>query len=263
MKFIYFYSESYEFYNKHIKENLNDIFELKAIKIDDIKEKKDGHHFDGLNIKIEFIINEINENMNNNIIFSDATIFINSNNRNELLNYFDKYNDYDLCFIKEGDNIYNIGLIYINCNKNTLQFFENVLKLLNSKEITHDQAAVNKLLPSSNLKYTTYDNKIFCGLDFKEENRNDYIIYKSFINNTNKISNFNQRIQIFYNNNLIDKNTYDKYFIIEIESFSNKNSYKFNIFYIFIVFIIILLIIFIIIYKNKICKIFKKYYNKK
>ena len=32
MKFIYFYSEIYEYYNKHIHKNLNSVFELEAIK---------------------------------------------------------------------------------------------------------------------------------------------------------------------------------------------------------------------------------------
>jgi len=251
MKFIYFYSDLYEFYNVHIQENLKDIFQLKAIKIDDIKEKKNGHHFDGLNIKIELIIREIKENMNNSIIFSDATIFINSKNKTELKDYFDKYKKYDLSFIKEGD-IYNIGLILINCNEKTLVFFEKVLELLNSKEITLDQSAINKLLPSSDVKYTTFDDRIFCG-EFKEEFRNNFLIYKSFIKNENKISNFNQRIQNFYDNKLIDKSVYEKYFIKQ-EGFTNKNSNIYFYYFIFLIFLVFSSII----YK----KYYKKYYKK-
>ncbi len=253
MKFIYFYSDSYEFYNVHIKENLEDIFQLKAIKIDDIKEKKYGHHFDGLNIKIELIIKEIKENMKNPIVFSDATIFINSKNKNQLKHYFDEYKKYDLSFIKEGD-AYNIGLIFINCNEKTLDFFEKVLDLLNSKEITWDQAAVNKLLPSSDVKYTTFDNRIFCG-EFNEEYRNEFLIYKSFIKNENKISNFNQRIQNFYDNKLIDKNMYDKYFIKQ-EGFTNKNSNTYLYYFIFFIFLIFNIIIYIL------KRYYKKYYRR-
>jgi len=42
MKFIFFYSELYEYYNNHIHKNLNSVFELEAIKIDNLK--NNGSH---------------------------------------------------------------------------------------------------------------------------------------------------------------------------------------------------------------------------
>ena len=46
MKFIYFYSDFYNFYHEHIQQNLSPHFELEYVKIGDLK-GKDGHTFNG------------------------------------------------------------------------------------------------------------------------------------------------------------------------------------------------------------------------
>jgi hypothetical protein len=62
------------------------------------------------------------------------------------------------------------------------------------------------------INYIMYDpSKIYIG-EFKEEFRDSFIIYKSGIQNINKKANFNQRIQIFYNHHLIDRETYEKWY---------------------------------------------------
>ena len=55
-KFVYFYSDIYEFYNQHIKENLNNIFDIDGIKIGDLNTKKGHTFYGGVSIKIELII---------------------------------------------------------------------------------------------------------------------------------------------------------------------------------------------------------------
>ena len=55
--------------------------------------------------------------------------------------------------------------------------------------------------------------EIYCGFEFKNNERDTYIIYKSFIQNTgNLIENYNQRIENFKNNKLIDDNTYNLWY---------------------------------------------------
>jgi hypothetical protein len=212
MKFIYFYSNLYLFYHEHIQENLKNYFELVPILIDDIKPIKGTHHFEGQTIKIELLIEQVYKNLTKTIIFSDATIFINSNNSHKLYDYIQNYKNYDMCFIKEGDN-YNIGFIKINCNPYTLHFFKMALEILQENYFKWDQDAVNFLLKHelNFLKYTTYDDKIYCG-SFNKDSKNDFLIYKSFIGNSgNKIKNYNSRIINFYNNELIDVEIFKKW----------------------------------------------------
>jgi hypothetical protein len=105
-------------------------------------------------------------------------------------------------------------------------------------------------------------NKYIGNLAFHhlDPSKKDFIVYKSFIKNENKTSNFNQRIQIFYDNGLIDINTYNKYYIVEKESFgiltnsyldlfpkldsvnSETNKNKYSLMFIILLFILILLI---------------------
>lgn len=212
MKFVYFYSDIYEFYNQHIKENLNNIFDIDAIKVDDLN-PKNGHTFSGgVSIKIELIIKKIKENMGKHIIFTDATIFINKNKKHDLLNFFNNYLSYDICFADNNiNNEYNIGINLIHCTNKILIFFENVLDTL-IKSQGWDQTVINKLINvEKNLKIGKFPKKkIYCNNHFDKTLKNDFLIFKSFIcHHNNIIKNYNQRIEIFKKGNLISKDEYN------------------------------------------------------
>ena len=213
LKMYYFYSCSYLFFHEHIQERLSNYMDLKPILINDIPEIPNQHHFTGLTIKLELVIDAIQKNLGETIIFSDATIFIHSENGAKLEEYINQFHAYDICFIDESMNErYNIGFLTIKCSEKTMNFFKEALNLM--QIINHDQAAVNYLLQTTELNYIMYDHRIFCG-DFREELRDSFIIYKSFISNKNKTENFNQRIQNFYDNRFINTETYDKWYKIE------------------------------------------------
>jgi hypothetical protein len=72
MKFIYFYSPVYEFYNFHIASRIKNLpyFVLTPLLINDVINKvPNRHHFEGINIKIELIIEEIKKNIGDTIVF--------------------------------------------------------------------------------------------------------------------------------------------------------------------------------------------------
>lgn len=211
MKFIFFYSDLYEYYNKHIHENLKSVFQLEAIKIDNLKNNSGHTFFGGVSIKIELILQKIKENMGSSIIFTDATIFINSNNTNEIVDFFYKYLDNDLCFADNDGNGYcNIGIILIKCNINTLTFFENVLTDLTTNH-GWDQDIINTHLLTTQLKINTFDRtKIYCNWDFNPSIKDTYLIYKSFIDHDKNINkNFNKRLDIFKKHELITHQEYN------------------------------------------------------
>jgi hypothetical protein len=206
MKFIFFYSQLYEYYYNHINKNLHGIFDVEALKINDLNNNSGHTFFGGVSIKIELLIQKIKENMGNTIIFTDATIFINSNNVCQLMDFFNIYTNNDLCFANNHSvDQYNIGIILINCSEKTLHFFENVLvDLVNHKG--WDQEVINKnLRNSNNLKVDVFDHeKICCGWNFYAPYKEKYLIYKSFIHHsTNIIHNYNMRLDIFKNAGLI------------------------------------------------------------
>jgi hypothetical protein len=213
MKFIFFYSELYEYHNNHIYSNISNLFDLESIKINNLKNDKGGHtFFGGVSIKIELIIRKITENIGNSIIFTDATIFINSNNTNELPNFFNEYINNDICFAdNDGNGYYNIGIMLIKCNEKTLNFFKNVLiKLINTKG--WDQDIINTSLHNdNNLKIDVFNReKIYCGYEFNPSYKNTYLIYKSFISHDkNIILNFNKRLDIFKKYELIEDDEYN------------------------------------------------------
>jgi hypothetical protein len=216
MRFLYFYSPLYQFYHQHIQDTIGKFFELEPNLIEDITEleNKNQHHFHGLTIKIDLIIDAIQRYMGETIIFSDATIFINKNKSHELKDYFESYSENDIIFINEEGNGENIGVIQIKCSKNTLEFFNRVLEVMKLGIQLHDQNAIKHtkyhLVNDLNLKFGFFGERIYCGTCHIRDN---FLIYKSFISNRNKISNFNQRIQQFYELQLIDYDTYNKWTI--------------------------------------------------
>jgi hypothetical protein len=216
MRFLYFYSPLYQFYHEHIQEALQDFFELEPHLIADIKEldNKDQHHFIGLTIKIELIIDAIKRYMGETIIFSDATIFINKNKSHELKDYFSGYSENDITFVLEEGNGQNIGVLQIKCSKKTLELFDRALDLMNKGIEVHDQNAIKRIIfyCSQDLELRTgyFGDRIVCDV-FHYYMKDNFLIYKSFISNRNKISNFNQRIQKFYDLQLIDIDTYNKW----------------------------------------------------
>ena len=83
--------------------------------------------------------------MGKHIIFTDATIFINKNKKHDLLNFFNNYLSYDICFADNLNKEYNIGIILIHCTNKVLIFFENVLDTL-IKSRGWDQRVINNLI---------------------------------------------------------------------------------------------------------------------
>jgi hypothetical protein len=213
MKFIFFYSQLYNYFYNHITQTINGVFDVDAIQIDDLPTRNSGHtFFGGVSIKVELIIQKIKENMGSTILFTDATILLNKNKVNELNEFLTTYLAHDLCFAdNDGNGYYNIGVILIHCNVKTLHFFENVLAdLVNTGG--WDQDIINKQLsqPHDLLVKCFNRTKIYCGYDFNRAYIDSFYIYKSFIHHTpNKICNYNQRLIMFKNYGLISDAEYN------------------------------------------------------
>lgn len=217
MHFLYFYSPFYQFYHEHLQTTLTDHFELEPILIEDIPEIEDKnlHHFEGLTIKLDLIIDAIQRYMGEIIVFSDATIFINANKTHELKNYILENSELDIVFVHEGNWGQNIGVLRITCSEKTLEFFSRSLQIMKNDIETHDQNAIKRaLLESSDLEIKSgfFGDRIMCQY-FYEHLREHFYIFKSFISNRGKASNFNQRIQQFYDLRLIDEEAYNKWVI--------------------------------------------------
>ena len=215
MRFLYFYSPFYQFYHEHIQSTLSAHFELEPILIEDIQEQqnKSLHHFEGLTIKLDLIIAAIKRYMGEIIVFSDATIFINGNKAHELESYLLENPDLDIVFVNESTNGQNIGVLRITCSEKILEFFENSLQIMKDGVETHDQNAIKRALSNNpNIKSGYFGDRIMCQY-FYEHLREHFYIFKSFISNRGKESNFNQRLQQFYDLQLIDEATYNKWSI--------------------------------------------------
>ena len=189
MKWYFFYTPNYHFYKNHIINRISNHFDTKPLEIPQLKlanPDEKGHHFANITLKIELIISCIKENMNENIIFTDATIYINEN-VDELYKYLQEKtkNNNDMIFAREN-NLYNIGFILIHCNEKVLQFWENCLDIMKQKmeigESAHDQLVVINMIKSNEYSYLNINsfeqNRIWVSNELPEEVRNDFYIFK-------------------------------------------------------------------------------------
>jgi hypothetical protein len=157
--------------------------------------------------------------MGETIIFADATLFINANKIHEINDYFLQYKENDITFVCEPQNGYNIGMMQINCSVKTLEFFKRSLDKMIKGIETHDQNAIKHIIYKDStdleLKFGYFDERVVCDA-FYYYHRENFLIWKSFIPNKNKIANYNHRIKQFYDNELIDIDTYNKWIKPEI-----------------------------------------------
>jgi hypothetical protein len=207
-KWYYFYTPDYGFWHRHLQSQLKDHFSLNPIVIDQnslpINESK-GHHFKGNPRKIELLIQCIEKNTGNSILFSDCTLFINNKCVEEFKKYIERISDnLDVVFANNViDKSVNIGLILIQCNQRTLQFWKLVLE--NFREYSWDQRLVNRalgiegfprLLNHPGITWGTFEkSRIVCGYRFDERYRDKFYVYKQFIKTGTKSSNWNQRLK--------------------------------------------------------------------
>uniref|UniRef100_A0A6C0I0L7 Nucleotide-diphospho-sugar transferase domain-containing protein n=1 Tax=viral metagenome TaxID=1070528 RepID=A0A6C0I0L7_9ZZZZ len=214
--FYYFYTPDYEFWNNHLSETLCNHFDVRPISIDKINLSNNGHHFTNVTIKIELLIDCIKKNMNNSILFTDATIFVNKNNVKLLQNYIcEKINtNKDLYFLYLQQDPINIGVILLKCNETNLYFWEYVLKTMNEMiqngYNAWDQGVVNKLIIGQKypIEYGYFDSdKFWTGCKMNKENINNFFIYKSCV----KPESDRQliRLTFLYELNLITKDEYN------------------------------------------------------
>jgi hypothetical protein len=141
MKWYYFYTADYDFYNRHISSRLTNHFDIKPILIDKLELSTTNHHFDGLTVKLNLVYDAIQENMNEYIVFSDATIFIHPGKDYELKEYMHMKADgkRDILFVDFKQDNRNIGLLLIRCTDMTLNLFKDAIELVSNNTITWDQ----------------------------------------------------------------------------------------------------------------------------
>ena len=145
-----FYTNDYRIFYTKLVERLNELkIKHEIEKLQNIKFNKSkiySNKFTGCDIKVQVVIDNIKKHFGSHILYVDITSFINE------LPTFD--NNVDMMFAlenmhKENNNVnnvgVNIGVIYINCNQRTLDFWTNVRNYINTYGLW-DQGVVNYLL---------------------------------------------------------------------------------------------------------------------
>jgi hypothetical protein len=215
LKFYYFYTPDYLFWHNHLSHVLT-TFEICPIKIENLQlqdSKQTGtHHFLNCTKKIELIIDCIEKNKNNYILFTDCTIFVDSDNVQHLSNYMyqciDTKKDMFFSYFKQDNR--NIGVILLNCNDNVLLFYKQLLQTMNEKIKNGinvwDQGEINFALDNNSvLNCGLFDDRIWVGGKIPKEQ--NFYIYKSCCDPRGDRQ--KTRLTYLYESGLINKQDYD------------------------------------------------------
>jgi len=190
IKFYYFYTPDYEFWNNHLSNTLSGSFDVQPIKQESIHLSNVSHHFLNVTLKIELVIDCIKKNMNSYILFTDATIFVNKNNVSLLDKFIQEKieTNKSMFFVYLKQDPINIGVLLLKCDEKVLTFWEKVLqRMTDTKKQGHDvwdQGVVNQMLIGE--KYPVdYDffeaDKVWSGGKMPKENCDNFLIYKSTV----------------------------------------------------------------------------------
>ena len=150
--------------------SLQDNWELHVLRVEIIGEKYGDFATPGfketVQRKAELILDSIKDNFGDVIIWSDLDI-----------QFFGKCSDIVNDSIKENDVVFqselgdakevNVGFMAIRCNQKTFEFWQSVLKKINSAEwnqpTVNDQSIINDLLrkESVDIKYGVFPNRFW------------------------------------------------------------------------------------------------------
>lgn len=203
MKFYYFFSDIYKKFDEYIQFILkNSSFEICPLEIPDLK-AKNGHTFNGgVSVKLDLLLDCIQNNMGSHIVFSDATIYFNRLlNPSDIYSYFDSFKSNDITVsYSYGYNNYCIALIMVRCCPETYEFFKNIRDEVVST-CGWDQLIMAQCLHhEKSLSIAKFDKRIICDYKFDALQQRSFVIYKSWIHHTDDaINNYNQRIQNLQN----------------------------------------------------------------
>jgi len=169
----YMWTPNYEIFHRLIQESMDRFPRLRADFCDrpiyyeqalfnkKLSTDSDVHAFQGSNLKVDLMIQCIEQNMGEYFIFSDADIYIASHKVKEMCEPF-MAEGYDTVFMKEnGDKEYsevNIGFILTKANEATLALWKDIQNRINLSG-GHDQPIMNDLLKVWSGKWGTFSCK--------------------------------------------------------------------------------------------------------
>lgn len=151
MDWLYVWSPRYRFFHELLFSSIKDLsgFAVKPVFAEQHHFKplqSDSHFLTGIPIKIYVIINYIQKNMGKTFFFTDVDLIVFPS---FTLHDLESYSVNDITCMKEAHDTYpyNIGCLLIQCNPETLRFFQRVLERIQEKKIL-DQGAFHQELPS-------------------------------------------------------------------------------------------------------------------
>jgi hypothetical protein len=182
----YIWTPKYEIFHRLIQESMDRFPRLRADFCDrpvyfeqalfnkKLSTEAGVHAFVNSNLKVDLMIQCIEQNWGKYFIFSDADIFIGSTKVKEMCAPFMEL-AYDSVFMAEesdGSDV-NIGFILTKANETTLALWKDIQARIN-KEGGHDQSIINSILRREGWsgKWCTFNtndvvsNKTFIGSEF-------------------------------------------------------------------------------------------------
>lgn len=127
----------------------------------ELTEEKGIHPFVGSSVKIELVLQALENNRGNYILFTDVDIIVLKEEMlfEKLKPYMD--NDYDMVYLSEDKAMSsaNIGFCFLFANDRVIDFWKQVKQAMTSS--SHDQGVVNSLLPSFQGSWCLFDEQDF------------------------------------------------------------------------------------------------------
>ena len=201
----YMWTSNYEFFHRLIQESFDrfprlrydfcdrPVYYEQALFSKKLSDESGVHLFHNSNLKVDLMIQCIENNMGEYFIFRDADIYIASQNFKEVCEPF-MADNYDIVFMKEDIDAesteVNIGFILVKANEATLTLWKDIQKNI-IQSGGHDQAVMNKLLKTWSGKWGVFSNNDIAS---EKTHSGTFIIFQFLSTISNRTSELAEKI---------------------------------------------------------------------
>ena len=143
IKWYYFYTPDYSEWASHIDGALGDVFDIKPIKIDtiNIHDSHPVHHFVGSTQKLELLLETMEANRGQKIVFSDVTWYFDKNFDKNIKYFIENCEKTTFArnSIVGGDKDINFGIVCLVCNDKNMGYVKECIDTVKRDPKLHDQ----------------------------------------------------------------------------------------------------------------------------
>ena len=218
MKVIHYYPSVYSMFKQLLEKSLEgSSFVVTSTELDTFKKKKvEKVELNGLH-KLQHLCKDIEDNLGNNILYVDPTVYINPARARDLYKYLLNFKDVDLCMAKHSKrNGYSPSVMKIKCTKKMLAFFKHVKDRVKKSKQVSEEPVINNVVKEweGRIEFAELNSKfLVCPFISSEAVRQNFFAWTVWTKAEGLTSSeiYDNKVKIVFDHRFINREDYNYY----------------------------------------------------